>query len=113
MEDKTYDTVNTTERSIDELVENEQPVVSFLVHENDMNHKDLENERLHETHRKTVRDICFTFVVIIVIFVTAYTIRTAIWQNTVLKMNDAILEMANLHHHCGVEVENAESTNTP
>ena len=29
------------EKSIEELAENEQPVVSFLVHENDMNQKDI------------------------------------------------------------------------
>ena len=100
--------------SLNEIVDNqqEQPVVSFFVHEADMNHKDADNERMHETYRKTIKTICATFIILIVIFVTAYTIRTAIWQSTLLKMNNAILEMANLHHRC-VEVYHAENTDTP
>ena len=100
--------------SLEEVVDNqqEQPVVSYFVHEADMMHKDADNERMHETYRKTIKTICATFIILIVIFVTAYTIRTAIWQNTILKMNNAIMEMANLHHKC-VEVDHAENADTP
>ena len=100
--------------SLEEVVDNqqEQPVVSYFVHEADMMHKDADNERMHETYRKTIKTICATFIILIVIFVTAYTIRTAIWQNTILKMNAAVMEMASLHHRC-VEVDHAENADTP
>ena len=100
------------EKSIEEIVENEQPAVSFLVHENDMNHKDAENERLHETQRKNHRTTCLTFIVIIIIFVTAYTVRTNIWNNTIKEMNNAMLELAKMHHQC-VEVSDANETSSP
>ena len=93
------------EKSIEELVENEQPVVSFLVHENDMNQKDMENERLHETFKKTVFALGVTFILIITIFVTTYTVRTRIWNETIEKMTNAIIEVAQMHHP-GAEVEN-------
>lgn len=100
--------------ALDEVLSNqtEQPVVSYFVHEADMMHKDADNERMHETYRKTIKTICATFIILIVIFVTAYTVRTAIWQNTILKMNAAVMEMANLHHRC-VEVDHAENADTP
>lgn len=102
------------EKSIEEMVESdqvEQPVVSFLVHENDMNHKDAENERMHETHKKTHLITCLTFVIIIIIFVTAYTVRTRIWNDTITRMNETLLEMAKMHHCTGVGY--AEETHTP
>ena len=100
--------------SLDEVISNQdqQPVVSFFVHQADMMQKDADNERMHETYRKTIKTICATFIILIVIFVTAYTIRTAIWQNTILKMNAAVMEMASLHHRC-VEVDHAEEADTP
>lgn len=76
--------------------------VDFFTHENDMMMKDADNERLH----KTIREICITFIVIIVIFVTAYTIRTSVWLETINRMNTAVLEMAMLHHSGDTEVAN-------
>ena len=76
--------------------------IPFFVHENAMMHKDTDNERMHETvqkinekNNKTVLTVCITFIAIIVIFVTAYTVRTAIWLDTVSKQNAAIVEIAN------------------
>lgn len=75
--------------------------VDFFIHENSMMHKDIDNERMHETlravsehNRKTVLSICISFVLIIIIFVTAYTIRTSVWLDTINRMNDRIVEMA-------------------
>ena len=79
-------------------VDKSQLTVQFFVHENAMMHKDVDNERLH----KTIRTICLTFILIIVIFVTAYTIRTSVWLNTISKMNDTIVQLAT-----GAEVEDA------
>ena len=76
--------------------------IPFFVHENAMMHKDMDNERMHDTIQKineknnrTVLTVCLTFILIIVIFVTAYTVRTSIWLNTITKMNDLIVTMAN------------------
>ena len=101
------------EKSIEELVDNEQqPMVSFLVHENDMNHKDAENERLHNTFTRTIWGLCLTFVLIIAVFVTAYTVRTRIWNDTIEKMTNAIIQVAQMHHQCA-EVEDAEMPSAP
>jgi len=79
-----------------------QACISFFAHENAMMHKDLDNERMHETmkdmgskHTRTVLYICAAFIVIILLFVVTYTIRTEIWNETVRQMNAAIVELAN------------------
>lgn len=107
--------------SLDEVISNqdEQPVVSFFVHEADMNRVDTENERLHDTHKSVVRTICQTFIGLILIFVVAYTVRTALWQRTVLELKDAIVqtnervvELAKMYCD-SVEVNHAEKADTP
>ena len=107
--------------SLNEIVDNqqEQPVVSFFVHEADMNHKDADNERLNNTHKSVTRTICMTFIGLILIFVIGYTVRTAMWQNTVLELKDAIVqsnervvELARLYRE-SVEVNHAENADTP
>lgn len=101
-----------SEHKCAECTEKGQTCIPFFVHENAMMHKDMDNERMHETvqkinekNNKTVLTVCITFVAIIVIFVTAYTIRTNIWLNTITRMNDTIVEMAN--RGGGAEVEDA------
>ena len=109
------------EESLQEIMDNqeEQPVVSFFVHEADMNRVDTENERLHDTHKSVIRTICKTFIGLILIFVVAYTVRTALWQRTVLELKDAIVqtnervvELAKMFRE-SVEVDHAEKANTP
>ena len=86
--------------------------IPFFVHENAMMHKDMDNERMHETikeiseenqktikeisekYRKTIMTICITFITIIAVFVAAYTIRTNIWLSTITSMNQTITELA-------------------
>ena len=65
--------------------------ISFFAHENAMMHKDTDNERAH----RTTLFVCITFLLIVIIFVTAYTIRTAVWLDTIAKLNAAIVELAN------------------
>lgn len=65
-------------------------MISFFVHENDMMHKDVDNERAH----KTTWVVCATFVMIVIIFVAAYTVRTSIWLDTIAKLNAVIVELA-------------------
>lgn len=100
------------DRSCTSCTEKGNTCIPFFVHENAMMHKDTDNERMHETiqktnntNNKTVLAVCITFVVIIVIFVTAYTIRTNIWLNTITRMNDTIVEMAT--RGSGAEVDHA------
>ena len=68
-----------------------QACISFFAHENAMMHKDVDNERAH----RTTLFVCIAFVLIVIIFVTAYTIRTSIWLDTITKLNAAIVELAN------------------
>lgn len=86
--------------------------ISYFAHENAMMHKDMDNERLHETiklmseqhaqdikrmseqHSTDIRNILIGFFVVIMLFVVTYTIRTNIWNDTVKDMNAAIVELA-------------------
>lgn len=85
---------------------NSSACVSFFVHENAMMHKDMDNERLHETmkrmseqHTRDIRNIIVGFFVVILLFVVSYTVRTNIWNDTVRQMNAAIVELANAQGH--------------
>ena len=67
-----------------------QACISFMAHENAMMHKDTDNERAH----RTTLFVCIAFVLIVIIFVAAYTIRTSIWLDTVKQLNADIVELA-------------------
>lgn len=69
----------------------EPKMIPFYIHEESMLLKDTDNERAH----KTTWIVCFAFVLIVIIFVAAYTIRTSIWLDTISKLNAAIVELAN------------------
>lgn len=99
------------EKECSNCKEKSQACVPFFIHENDMMHKDIDNERMHDTlkyisdnTRKTIRTICITFIAIIIIFVAAYTVRTSIWLNTINRMNDVIVGMANTQATTETEV---------
>ena len=68
-----------------------QPCISFFAYEASMLQKDVDNERAH----RTTLFVCITFLLIVIIFVVAYTIRTSIWLDTITRMNAAIVELAN------------------
>ena len=73
--------------------ENKKPeAVSAFAFENALMHKDADVERAHRT---TVW-VCVTFVLMIAIFVAAYTVRTSIWLDTINKMTAAIIELSNV-----------------
>lgn len=65
--------------------------ISFLSHENAMMHKDMDNERAH----RTTLFVCIAFVLIVIIFVAAYTVRTSIWLDTINKLVAEIVNIAN------------------
>ena len=60
--------------------QNKPATISVFEHENAMMHKDKDNERM----KNVVIAVCAAFVLITIIFVTAYTIRTRIWLDTFL-----------------------------
>ena len=64
--------------------------ISFFSHENDMMHKDIDNERAH----RTTLFVCITFIIITVIFVTAYTLRMNTFVELIREMNAALLQLA-------------------
>lgn len=82
---------NNNETSCQQCDKKSQACISFFAHENAMLHKDEDNARAHRTNIV----ICVTFLLIILIFVTAYTIRTNIWLDTVKGMYAALVELAN------------------
>ena len=115
-----YDIDNKTcfeprSESLDEVISNQdqQPVVSFFVHQADMMQKDADNERLHETMKQITRDQRRGYIFIIVFLVIMFTIRMFIWNGTITGMKDSIIEIASMHHPGCSEVYNAEETDTP
>ena len=115
-----YDIDNKTcfqpkSESLDEIISNEdqQPVVSFFVHQADMMQKDADNERLHETMKQITRDQRRGYIFIIVFLVIMFTIRMFIWNSTITGMKDSIIEIASMHHPGCSEVYNAEETDAP
>ena len=103
---------STTENKCETCSSKSVACISYFAHENAMMHKDLDNERLHETiklmseqhtkdiqrmseqHSMDIRNILLGFFVVIMLFVVTYTIRTNIWNETVKDMNAAIVELA-------------------
>jgi len=61
------------------MEEKEQAMIPFYAHESSMAHKDRDNKRM----RDIIIAICITFVIIIVTFVTGYSIRTKYWLETI------------------------------
>lgn len=100
--------------SLDEVISNQdqQPVVSFFVHQADMMQKDADNERLHETMKQITREQRRGYIFIIVFLVIMFTIRMFIWNTTITSMKDSIIEIASMHHQGCSEVYNAEESNT-
>ena len=65
--------------------------ISFFAHENDMMHKDMDNERAHKTNLF----VCLTFLLITLIFVIAYTVRMNSFLDVIKEMNAALVQLAN------------------
>ena len=64
--------------------------ISFFAHENDMMHKDLDNERAHRSNLF----MCLTFIIITLIFVFAYTLRMNSFIDLIKEMNAVIVQLA-------------------
>lgn len=79
-----------TENHCADCGKKETACISFFAHENAMMHKDTDNERAH----RTTLFVCIAFVLIVIIFVAAYTVRTSIWLDTIKQLNADIVELA-------------------
>ena len=107
--------MSNNNESLEEVLDNqqEQPTVSFFVHEADMNQKDNDNERLNETLKQVTRDQHKAYIFIIVFLVLMFTLRMWIWNNTISELNQSIIKIASLHHPGCTEVYYAEEADTP
>ena len=62
--------------------------ISAFAYECAMAHKDADNERMAkecERMHKTIRALALTFLLVILVFVVGYTIRTRYWLETLAK----------------------------
>ena len=63
--------------------DNKEATIPFYAHESAMAHKDRDNKRM----RDIIIAICITFVIVIVTFVTGYSIRTKYWLDTIARIS--------------------------
>ena len=78
--------------------QNEQTCVPFFLHENALMHKDSDNERMFgvvKILRNIVFTLCAVVVIVVVTLVSYYTSRTQMWNDTIAKLNQTIVEVTN------------------
>ena len=71
--------------------ENRQACVPFFMHENAMMHKDADNKRM----LVICLALCITLIIVVVTLVAYYTSRTAMWNDTITRLNQTIVEVTN------------------
>ena len=69
----------------------EQATVPFFLHENAMMHKDRDNRRM----MIITLSLCATLIIVVVTLVAYYTSRTQIWNDTITRLNQTIVEVTN------------------
>ena len=69
----------------------EQASVPFFIHENSMMHKDRDNKRMMVINIS----LCITLIIVVVTLVSYYTSRTQIWNDTITRLNQTIVEVTN------------------
>ena len=73
-----------------------QACVPFFIHENAMQHKDMDNERMAKIIKgQRIANIIQSIIILVsvFIFVWFYTSRAQIWSNTISDMKQAIAEV--------------------
>lgn len=65
--------------------------VPFFLHENAMMHKDKDNKRM----MVVCLSLCVTLIIVVVTLVSYYTSRTAMWNDTIARLNQTIVEVTN------------------
>ena len=84
--------MKTEDIDMSETDEKKTPeTVSFFMHENSLMHKDEDVSRAH----RTTLFVCITFIIITVVFVTAYTMRMNTFVDLIKEMNAALVQLAN------------------
>ena len=71
--------------------DNKQACVPFFLHENALMHKDRDNRRM----MVVCLALCITLIVLVVTLVAYYTSRTAMWNDTIARLNQTIVEVTN------------------
>lgn len=69
----------------------EQATVPFFLHENAMIHKDRDNKRM----MIVCLSLCVTLIIVVVTLVSYYTSRTQMWNDTIARLNQTIVEVTN------------------
>ena len=69
----------------------EMACIPYFLHESAMTHKDRDNRRM----MIICLALCATLVVVVVTLVAYYTTRTQMWNDTIARLNQAILEVTN------------------
>lgn len=78
--------------------EEKQACVPFFIHENAMMHKDMDNERMEKiVEGQRIANIVQSIVILLIVFIMAmfYTSRTQMWNDTISKLNQTIVEVTN------------------
>ena len=65
--------------------------VPFFLHENAMMHKDRDNKRM----MVICLSLCLTLIIVVVTLVSYYTSRTQMWNETISRLNQTIVEVTN------------------
>lgn len=81
----------TTTKSECTNCENRQACVPFFLHEGSMTQKDRDNHRM----MILCLALCATLIIVVVTLVSYYTSRTQMWNDTIAKLNQTILEVKN------------------
>lgn len=65
--------------------------IPFFLHENALMHKDRDNKRLMIINLS----LCATLIIVVITLVAYYTSRTAMWNETITRLNQTIVEVTN------------------
>ena len=77
--------------------EERQACIPFFIHENAMQHKDMDNERMAKIVKgQRITNIIQSIVILLIVFIMAmfYTSRTQMWNETISKLNQTIIEVS-------------------
>ena len=78
--------------------EEKQACIPFFIHENAMMHKDMDNERMEKIVKgQRIVNIVQSIIILLIVFIMAmfYTSHTHMWNDTISKPNQTIVEVTN------------------
>ena len=78
--------------------EDKQACIPFFIHENAMMHKDMDNERMEKIVKgQRIVNIVQSIIILLIVFIMAmfYTSHTQMWNDTISKQNQTIVEVTN------------------